>query len=128
MSEIENARITKADLSMEDHGVLTMDLILEGNGWGCVFGGYVLGHGWLGADEKDFKGSAAGTEAIMQIMNVVGVSRFSELQGKYVRVILGSGWGGGISAIGNIIENKWFDYKKFFAEKEKALDEMSVSE
>lgn len=118
MSKIENAKITKADLSMEDHGVLTMDLVLEGGGWGCVFGGYVLGHGWLGADEKDFKGSASGMEAIMQIMNVVGVSHFSELQGKYVRVMLEEGWGRGIEAIGNIVENKWFSYKDFFAKKE----------
>ena len=47
MNEIENARIVKADLSMEDHGVLTFDLVLEGYGWGCNFGGYVLGKGML---------------------------------------------------------------------------------
>lgn len=37
---IENAKITKVDLSMEDHGCLTLELTLEGKGlllWGlCV--------------------------------------------------------------------------------------------
>lgn len=127
MNEIENAKIIRADLSMEDHGVLTCDLVLEGYGWGCNFGGYVLGQGWLGADPKDFKGYESGTEAIMRIMNVVGVSRFSELEGKYIRAKLGSGWGNGISAIGNIIEDKWFSYKEFLTEKEKK-NEVPVSE
>lgn len=118
MSEIENAKIFSADLSMEDHGVLTFDLVLEGNGWGCNFGGRVLGKGWLGASDDDFEGYAAGTEVIMRIMNVVGVTRFSELKGKYVRV-KHEGWGKEISAIGNIIEDKWFSYKEFFAKKKE---------
>lgn len=118
MNEIENAKIVKADLSMEDLGVLTFDLVLEGCGWGCNFGGYVLGKGYVGASDDEFEGYASGTEAIMRIMNVVGVSHFSELKGKYVRAMLGEGWGNGISAIGNIIENKWFSYKEFFAKKE----------
>lgn len=110
---IENATITSADLSMEDHGVLTLWLQIEGDGWGCAIGGYVLGHGYVGA--KEFEGSPKGIEEIMRIMDVVGVSSFSELAGKQIRVET-EGWGGRVTKFGNIIKNKWFDYKEFYKE------------
>lgn len=35
--EFQNAKITSASLNMENHGCLTLDLCLEGQGWGsCV--------------------------------------------------------------------------------------------
>ena len=109
--EIKNARITSAELSMADHGCLTMWLTLEGSGWGCGFGGYCLGKGYLGA--KEFEGSAKGMESIMRIMDVVGVDHFTDLKDKYVRAEL-EGWGGGINRIGHITEDKWFSYKEFY--------------
>ena len=111
--EIENAKITSADLDMRDHGVLTYYLTLDGRGWGCNFGGIVIGKGYLGA--KEFTGSDKGIEAIMRIMDTVGVERWNDLKGKYVRVYTG-GWGNTINKIGNIIEDKWFDQKEFFSE------------
>lgn len=41
--KIENAKVTHVDLSMEDHGVICLEMTLEGSGWGCVYGGFVLG-------------------------------------------------------------------------------------
>lgn len=114
--EIENAKITNADLSMEDHGCLCLRLTLEGQGWGCCFGGRVIGKGYINA--KEFKGYAKGSEEIMRIMDTVGVDKFSDLKNKYVRVEL-NGWGSTVSKIGNIIENKWFDYNEFYKEEEK---------
>lgn len=114
---IENARITAVSLNMMDHACLSLDLTLEGNGWGVVYGGYCLGHGYLGAKDEDFKGSAAGMKAIMMIMNTVGVSDLSDLKNKYIRVALGSR-GGTIKIIGNIIKDQWFDYKTFFEDKD----------
>ena len=111
--EIENAKIASADLDMSDHGVLTYYLTLEGRSWGCNFGGIVIGNGYLGA--KEFTGSDKGIEAIMRIMDTVGVERWNDLKGKYVRVYTG-GWGNTINKIGNIIEDKWFDQKEFFSE------------
>lgn len=113
---IENAKITSVDLSMEDHGCLALWIILEGNGWGCGFGGRCIGKGYLGA--KEFIGSKKGTEEIMRIMDVVGVSKFNDMKGRYVRVET-NGWGGTIKKIGNIIEDKWFDYEEFYGEEEK---------
>lgn len=113
MVEIYNMKITHVSLSMADHGVLTYGLTLEGSGYGVVYGGYVIGHGYLGA--KEFHGSAKGIEALMRIMDTVGVERWEDLTGKYVRVF-SDGWGSTISKIGNIIEDKWFDAKEFFSD------------
>lgn len=111
--KIENAQITEVDLSMEDHGCLTLNMVLEGGGWGCCYGGYCLGKGYLGAEK--FEGSAKGLEYIMRIMDTVGASKFQDLKGKYVRVAT-KGWGSPVKTIGNITKDKWFDPEDFFAE------------
>lgn len=49
--KLQNAEITNVSLNFRDHGVLSLDLTLNGGGWGVVYGGYVLGHGYLGAKE-----------------------------------------------------------------------------
>lgn len=115
---IENALITNVDLSMADHGCLTLAMTLEGSGWGVVYGGYCLGKGYLGADDDFFDGSAAGMEYLMRIMDTVGVEKFQDLKGKYVRVAA-KGWGNPVKIIGNIINDKWFDTETFFADKKE---------
>ena len=110
---IENAKIIDTRISMADHGCLTFDLTLEGNGWGCCYGGYCIGHGYLGA--KEFKANSGnGLVAIMKIMNTVGVEYWEDLKGKYVRCKTNE-WGGTIDEIGNLIEDKWFNIREFFA-------------
>lgn len=118
--KIANAKITHVSLSMADHGCLTYGLTLESGGTGCVYGGYCIGHGYLGA--KEFSASANGLEAMMRIMNVVGVERWEDLKGCYIRFV-DPGWGGVISTIGNIIEDKWFDQKEFFEGGVKHVEE-----
>lgn len=113
--EIQNARITSADLDMRDHGCMTLGIGLKGDGWGVTYGGYCLGHGYLGA--KEFDGSAKGMESIMRIMDVVGVERFSDLKGMYVRVAT-KGWGSTVKIIGNVIKDQWFDIEEFFKDGE----------
>ena len=115
---IENALITNVDLSMADHGCLTLAMTLEGSGWGVVYGGQCLGKGYLGADDDFFDGSAAGMEYLIRIMDTVGVEKFQDLKGKYVRVA-NKGWGSSVKIIGNIIKDKWFDAETFFADKEE---------
>ena len=106
-----NAKITNVSLTMENHGVLVFYLMLEGGGWGVSFGGYVIGKGYLGAEK--FEGCAKGIEAIMRIMNVIGVDRWEDLEGKYCR-IKEDGIRENVHTIGNILEDKWFDAKEFF--------------
>lgn len=109
--DVQNARIVSVDLSMADHGCLTFEMTLEGNGWCVTYGNRVLGKGHVDADE--FEGGAQGIEYIMRIMDVVGVDYFNDMKGKYVRVVT-KGWGDTTNVIGNIIQNKWFDQQAFF--------------
>lgn len=111
---IQNAYISHVDLSMADHGVLCLHLSLDGNGWGCVYGGYVLGYGYLGAEI--FKGSAKGLESIMRIMDIVGVERFNDMNGQLIRAAT-KGWGSSIKIIGNAIKDQWFDAESFYKEE-----------
>jgi hypothetical protein len=113
--QIMNAKITDADLSMADQGVLIMRLSLVGNGWNVDYGGYVLGVGSLGASE--FIGISKGTEQIMRVMDTVGVASFKELVGSYVRIAVSRNDNGRINIIGNIITDKWFDIADFFTEE-----------
>ena len=113
---IENALIESVDLSMADRGCLTLAMTLKGGGWGVVYGGYCLGKGYLGADDNFFSGSASGMEYLMRIMDTVGVERFQNLKGKYVRVAI-KGLSGPVKIIGNILEDKWFDAETFFTDK-----------
>lgn len=108
---IENALIKSVDLSMADHGYLTLAMTLEGGSWGVVYGGYALGKGHLGA--SDFKGSATGTEYLMRIMDTVGVEKFQDLKGKYVRVAI-KGLSSPVKIIGNVLKDNWFDVESFF--------------
>lgn len=67
--KIENVKIKNVSLSMEEHGCFTSMLYLDGKGFSVAYGGYCLGKGCLGT--KSFKGSAAGVESIMRIMDVI---------------------------------------------------------
>lgn len=112
--EIENAKITNVSLTMADYCSLVFEITVEGAGWGCNIGGYKIASGMLGAKPKDFKAeNGAGLVALMRIMDVVGVDRWEDLEGKYCRIKT-EGWGGTIHCIGNILKDKWFDIKEFF--------------
>ena len=116
-SKISNAMITDVSLTMADHGCLTYYLTIEFDGYGFSYGGICLGHGYLGAKKID--ASSKGLEAMMRIMNVVGVERWEDLKGKYIRFV-DNGLGSTIDTIGNIIENKWFNQREFFSEEGKS--------
>lgn len=115
--EFKNALISNVSISMEDHGILTFYLMFEGDGWATNWGGYALGKGYLGA--KEFKGSDVGIECLMRIMDTVGVHRWEDLKGKYVRVV-GANCGDIVNEIGNITQDKWFNIKEFFSSRDKS--------
>lgn len=110
---LENMQIISVDLSMQDHGVITLMMSMKGNCIGTVYGGICLGHGYLGA--KEFSGSVKAMPYIMRIMDVVGVERFNDMKGKYVRVAI-KDFSSPVKIIGNIIEDKWFNPESFFNE------------
>ena len=114
--EIQNALITKVDLSMADHGCLVLELTLEGGGWGVVFGGEVIGKGYVGAKDDYWEGYESGIEYIMRIMDIAKCERLNDLKNKYIRVAH-KGWGSSVKIIGNILSDRWFDAESFFADK-----------
>ncbi len=113
-TQIKNAIIKHVSLSMADHGCLTFYMNVEFGNCGCSIGGYCIGHGYLGA--KKFDGCEKGLIAMMRIMDTVGVERWEDLKGKYIRFV-DNGWGSTIDEIGNIIDDKWFNIREFFKEE-----------
>lgn len=127
MSKIVNAKIKHVSISMADHGCLTFRITLDGGAWCVGYGGYCIGHGFLGSDSFTAE-NGGGLVAMMKIMNVVGVEEWEDLKGKYVRVV-DDGWGSPVKKIGNIIEDKWFDIDEFFKNynKEKENEEVQTN-
>lgn len=111
--EIENAKITNVSISMADHGVLTFSLTLEGGDWGVCVGDYVIGHGYLGAEEFTAE-NGSGLVAMMKIMDTVGVETWEDLKGQYIRVKTEGYWSP-VHIIGNLLKDKWFDFEEFFS-------------
>lgn len=110
--EISNAKITKVTLGYEDQSILTFGLVLEiAGGCGCVYGGYALDS--YDKEKKKRILNAKSMECLTEIMRVVGVRNWEDLNGKYIRVKI-DGLGSPLTTIGNIMEEKWFDIKEFF--------------
>lgn len=114
MDNIENGKITSVFFGIEDHGCMTLYLQLEGKSWGCGFGGYQL----LGAD-------GSGMYAIKKLLETFDVQDLYSLKGKVVRVKwLNNSYscGNKIISIGDIIEDKWFDWEMAFREFNERYD------
>lgn len=110
---IRNAKIMSTMFGREDHGIMTFMLYLKFYGAGCGYGGYALD---MPADmdgKRVF--SSRGLEAISRILDVVGVSRWEDLPGSYIR-LEDNGLGSTVDVIGNLMEDKWFNIREFFKE------------
>jgi hypothetical protein len=116
MSEIVNCKISSTILGLEDHGIFTAYLYLEWSGAGIAFGGYTL-DGYDKAKDKRIDKLGMGLEYIRAVMETVGVSKWEDLSGKFIRLDT-EGWGGRALGIGNLIEDKWFYPKEFFKQYE----------
>jgi hypothetical protein len=113
--EIKNAKISSTMLGREDHGIMTFMIFIEFEHVACGVGGYALDQ--CGKDYETRIFSAKGMEAISEILEVVGVSKWEDLPGKYIR-FKDNGWGSTIDEIGNIMEDKWFNLREFFSKGE----------
>lgn len=103
----ENAKITDVSLGIGDHCRLTFSIVIKGLGWGASFGGYNLAF----FNGTSFEGSEKGLEALTRIMDVVGVAKWEDIKGHYVRVKQEDRL---VVGIGSIIEDKWFEPREFF--------------
>lgn len=89
---IKKARISHAILGQEINGFRTFMIYIDADGFSCGFA-------------RTFK--AESMEFISKILDVVGVNKWEDLPGKYIRYE-DDGRGSGITKIGNIINDKWF--------------------
>lgn len=58
----------------------------------------------------------------MRILDTIGEDSYCNLKGKYVRVAT-NGLGSVVNIIGNIMDDKWFDYKSFFDDMKNDTDD-----
>lgn len=105
---ITNARIRSVSLGIEDHDVLTAFLHLDFGGTSQGYGGYAL----------DVPGANYAAAFIRGVLGIVGVREWAELPGEIIRVKHDDAPGSArrIIAIGNSIEDRWFDYAAEAAE------------
>ena len=102
--EEKNAVIERATITNDDHGLLSAWLSLDYGGSGQGFGGYAL---YLPKDFKHHEPSGPNYAGhfIWRVMEVAGVSEWSKLSGKTIRVMAKHG---GVEAIGHIVKDDWF--------------------
>lgn len=77
----------------------------------CGIGGYWLDEFNSATQTRVFR--AKSMEAISKVLEVVGVDKWEDLPGKYIR-FEDNGWGSKVTKIGNIIEEKWLNLEELF--------------
>lgn len=97
---IENAIIESSNLYIEDHGILTISLILKLPCGGVSFGGFNLGY-----SREDLTKCYCGYW-VEKILEVCSVSDWKDLQGKVIRAKFENNM---IIAIGHPIKDIWFE-------------------
>uniref|UniRef100_A0A6M3LCX9 Uncharacterized protein n=1 Tax=viral metagenome TaxID=1070528 RepID=A0A6M3LCX9_9ZZZZ len=110
-STIRNARIGSTVLGSEDHGIMSFYLNLDYGGGGQGAGGYALDEYDKSLDRRIGRGH--GIEIIKRILVTVGVSKWEDLPGKYVRC---EQTDSKVLGIGHIIEDKWLNFKELIEE------------
>lgn len=112
---IKNAIIESTTLGREDRDILTFFINIRFENSTCVgVGGYCLDEYDPKTKTRIFKPESM--EVISEILRVVGVDSWEKLPGKYIR-FEDNGWGSTVTKIGNIIDDKWIDFKEFFSSK-----------
>ena len=108
---IENGKIRDTMLGIEDHGIMTCWLSLDFSSAGQGFGGYAMDS--FSREQKGRIGDGKSIMAIRKILETVGVEKWEDLKGKYVRVKRSTAFGK-IDAIGHIVEEKWFSFEEHY--------------
>ena len=109
--EIKNAIIKEANIFIEEHGLLTVEIVLDCGKGKQNFGGWSL---YSPKSTNTFYGSAAG-HFIWRVMEIADVRFWDRLEGKAIRVKCEHKK---IHAIGHIVKDNWFDPNKDFRESE----------
>jgi len=115
MGEVENAIIKKAILKRCKNCFLEVALDLEFDGYPQGFGHGLTLYLSEGARRHEKK-SIAG-HVIWKILEVGGVEKWSDLEGKIVRVKRENS--ATVEAVGHAVYDKWIERKDFFCEAEE---------
>jgi len=94
--KVKNAVIKRTFLGIEDHGMMTYFLYLEGDGWYQGFGGHCCDGIFL-------------AESMRKVLETLKIDSWEELSGTYVRI---EGEHSKIHRIGHILEDRWYDITK----------------
>jgi hypothetical protein len=110
MIETKNAIIQSAEITNDDHGLLSAWVSLDYGGSGQGFGGFSL---YLPKSFKhhNLKGPNYAGHFIWRVMEVAGVEKWSQLKGKTIRVQCEHS---GVQAIGHIVKDDWFNPSEDF--------------
>ena len=103
---MQNAKITKADIFIEDHNILTYCLTLDYGGSGQGFGMY------------DLQYKEGAKHHIRGILEALKTYNWSDLVGKNIRV---EATHSKILKIGHIIEDSWFDPEDWGENEEESV-------
>jgi hypothetical protein len=92
------AKIRRADIGVEDHGILTVFLDFDYGGSGQGLPGYALDEPVRDENDQSLGrfGTAYGMEFVKRVMAAAGVDRWSEVEGRTVLVLREEGYHGQI--------------------------------
>jgi hypothetical protein len=127
MIEEKNAKITGTFFGIEDHGILQFYIYLDYESGAQGFGGYVLDEPVFSMDFDDLhefekkkggrfvrrRGTAAGLDSILKILEVLGVDKWEALSGTPCRVRSEQSK---VHSIGHYLKDRWFSWDEHFKE------------
>ena len=113
--ETNNAIITHAVITCEDHGLLSAWLTLDYGGSGQGFGGYAL---YLPKSFAHHTLLSSAGHFIYRVMEIAEVTEWNKLIGKTIRVKAEEHK---VQAIGHIIKDDWFDPSEDFHNDKESI-------